>query len=184
MCKFLHCVSRSNGKIYNWLFFYTISDCDCCDKYEVCFIMIAINTTIITITIILLVQVPPFPPPPFSWRNRAQGTFGRYLGVSPRDELFFDNWWWLFCIHNVLETKVWGRSFGGQPHCQSMNSIIGARITIVFLSPGSILVQSGMFVKEAMICVIIRGGNQLHSHLPSECDYLLRVLEFMAIILL
>ena len=29
-----------------------------------------------------------------------------------------------------------------------------------------------------------RGGNRLHSQLPSECDYLLRVLEFMAIILL
>ena len=131
--------------------FYTNSaGCYCCGKYEVYLIMIAFNTTIIIITMILLVQVPPSPPPPFSWRNRAQGTFGRYLGVSPRDELFFDNWWWLFCIHNVLETKVWGRSFGGQPHCQSMNSIIGARITILFLSPGSILVQSGMFVREAV----------------------------------
>ena len=30
----------------------------------------------------------------------------------------------------------------------------------------------------------IRGGNRLHSHLPSECNYSLRVLEFMAITLL
>ena len=29
-----------------------------------------------------------------------------------------------------------------------------------------------------------RGGKRLHSQLPSECDYLQRVLEFMAIILL
>ena len=29
-----------------------------------------------------------------------------------------------------------------------------------------------------------RGGNRLHSQLPSECDYLLRVLKFMVIILL
>ena len=100
--------------------FYTNSGCDCCDKYEVRLIMIAINTTIITITIItitiiLLVQVPPFPPPPFSWRNRAQGTFGRYLDVSPRDELFFNNCWWFFCKHNVLDMKKkFGEIFQGR----------------------------------------------------------------------
>ena len=30
--------------------------------------------------------------------------------------------------------------------------------------------------------VVIRGGTRVHSQLPDECDYLPRVLEFMAII--
>ena len=30
--------------------------------------------------------------------------------------------------------------------------------------------------------VISRGGTRVHSQLPNECDYLPRVLEFMAII--
>ena len=38
--------------------------------------------------------------------------------------------------------------------------------------------------KTLKISVKPRGGNLLQSRLPSECDYLLKVLEFMAIILL
>ena len=30
--------------------------------------------------------------------------------------------------------------------------------------------------------VTIRGGTRVHSQLPNECDYLRRVLEFMAIV--
>ena len=39
-------------------------------------------------------------------------------------------------------------------------------------------------VRFDQVTIATSGGNLLLSQLPSECDYLLRVLEFMAIILL
>ena len=38
------------------------------------------------------------------------------------------------------------------------------------------------FAPKFFLGVSIRGGTRVHSQLPNECDYLPRVLEFMAII--
>ena len=50
------------------------------------------------------------------------------------------------------------------------------------VSDEALVFQGVKKLKPQPLWLSTRGGTRLHSQLPNECDYLPRVLEFMAII--